>query len=132
MEMATILNECFCESFTREDSTNIPEPEPMDMGGSIYYINITVAAVRRKIKNLRSESAAGPDSLGPRVLKELERGLAPALTHIYRRSLAESIVPADWKKANVTPIFKKGAKSEPGNYRPVSLTSVACKMMDAE
>ena len=82
----------------------------MEMGGSIYYINITVAAVRRKIKNLRSESAAGPDSLGPRVLKELERGLAPALTHIYRRSLAETIVPADWKKATSLRFSRKVQK----------------------
>ena len=130
-EMATLLNKCFGDSFTREDSSNIPEPEPMEMGGFLYNINITVAAVRKKINSLRSESAAGPDGLGPRVLKELQHGLAPALTHVYRRSLAEGAVPADWRKANVTPIFKKGSKSDPGNYRPVSLTSVACKMMES-
>jgi hypothetical protein len=40
-------------------------------------------------------------------------------------------VPEDWKSANVTPIFKKGAKSEPGNYRPVSLTSICCKLLES-
>ena len=50
---------------------------------------------------------------------------------MFRRSLAEGVVPADWKKANVTPIFKKGSKGDPGNYRPVSLTSVACKIMES-
>ena len=49
---------------------------------------------------------------------------------IFTKFLEEGVVPLDWKKANVTPIFKKGAKSEPGNYRPVSLTSVACKIRD--
>ena len=43
----------------------------------------------------------------------------------------EGYVPIDWKQANVTPIFKKGSKSEVGNYRPVSLTSVVCKLMES-
>jgi len=45
--------------------------------------------------------------------------------------MEEGIVPADWRDANVTPIFKKGAKSSPSNYRPVSLTSVSCRVMES-
>ena len=44
--------------------------------------------------------------------------------------MQEGIVPQDWKDAIVVPIFKKGVKSEPSNYRPVSLTSVVCKLME--
>ena len=40
-------------------------------------------------------------------------------------------MPADWKRANVTPIFKSGAKGVPGNYRPVSLTCIVCKVMES-
>ncbi len=39
-------------------------------------------------------------------------------------------MPWDWKKANVCPIFKKGSRKTPNNYRPVSLTSTACKVME--
>ena len=130
-EMAELLNTCFGEAFTKEDKQRVPEPEAMELGGILDNISITVAAVRRKINGLRSEAAAGPDGMGPRALKELQEGLAPALAHVYRRSLVEGAVPPDWRRANVTPIFKKGSKSTPGNYRPVSLTSVACKVMES-
>ena len=45
--------------------------------------------------------------------------------------MEEGRVPEDWKMENVTPIFKKGSKGDPGKYRPVSLTSVCCKMMES-
>ena len=93
--------------------------------------NISVSDVKRKIRGLRSEAAAGPDGVGQRVLKELQDGLAPALAYVFRQSMREGVVPADWKMAHVTPIFKKGAKSDPGNYRPVSVTSVCCKLMES-
>ena len=48
-----------------------------------------------------------------------------------RKTLEEGVVPEDWRTANVSPIYKKGAKHSPGNYRPVSLTSVCCKMMES-
>ena len=84
VEMAELLNSCFGEAFTREDMQNIPEPEVMEMGGNLNNIIIRVAAVRKKIPGLRSEAAAGPDGLGPRVLKELQDGLAPALAHVFQ------------------------------------------------
>ena len=49
---------------------------------------------------------------------------------IMKASLETGVVPDDWKAANVTPIFKKGSKSEIGNYRPVSLTSQICKLLE--
>jgi len=53
------------------------------------------------------------------------------LLYIYRKSLDSGIVPGDWKKANVTPISNKRDKSLLSNYRPVSLTSQVCKVLEA-
>merc|ERR1739842_187527 len=73
----------------------------------------------------------GPDKLHPRVLRELVNVLARPLTLIFRKSMATGKIPSAWKVAEVKPIFKKGDKSDPGNYRPVSLTSIVCKVFES-
>jgi hypothetical protein len=80
---------------------------------------------------LRPSSAPGPDKIGPVLLQKLNTELAPILATIYRKSLDTGEVPEDWRSANVTPIFKKGLKADPGNYRPVSLTSICCKILES-
>jgi len=50
---------------------------------------------------------------------------------LFQRSFDEGVVPESWKAAKVIPIFKKGDRSDPGNYRPISLTSVVCKVFES-
>jgi hypothetical protein len=66
--------------------------------------------------DLRADAAAGLDDIGLRVLKEVGSSLAPALADISTSSMEEGVVPETWKEANVTPVFKKGAKSSLGNF----------------
>ncbi|KFV01776.1 Putative 115 kDa protein in type-1 retrotransposable element R1DM, partial [Tauraco erythrolophus] len=86
--------------------------------------------VREHLENLKVHRSMGPDEVHPRVLKELAAEVARPLAIIFERSWQSGEVPTDWKRANVTPIFKKGTKDSPGNYRPVSLTSVPGKIME--
>ena len=72
----------------------------------------------------------GPDEIHPRVLRELAELTAEPLSIIYQRSLLMGEVSKEWRLANMTPIYKKGCREDPGNYRPVSLTSVLGKIME--
>ena len=80
---------------------------------------------------LKEDKSPGPDDLHPMLLKKCASAMAIPLSKIYNKSLNTGTVPKEWKLANVTPLFKKGKKSDPANYRPVSLTSVVCKVMES-
>jgi len=89
--------------------------------------------VRDLLLQLDCHKSVGPDEIHeihPRVLKELAEVIAEPFSIIYQHSLLTGDVPEDWRLASVTPIYKKGCKKDPGNYRPVSLTSVLGKIME--
>ncbi|KFP90390.1 RNA-directed DNA polymerase from mobile element jockey, partial [Apaloderma vittatum] len=81
-------------------------------------------------ENLKVHKSMGSDEIHPRVLKELAAEVATPLAIVFERSWQSGEVPTDWKRANITPIFKKGTKDNLGNYRPVSLISVPGKIME--
>ena len=129
-EMATILNDYFSSVFSEEDLSQLPEKQS-ETGSVFEMVLIDRKKIKNKINKLRGDSAPGPDKINPRMLKELAHEMAEPLRRILNRSLNEGEVPEDWKTATVTPIYKKGAKSDPGNYRPVSLTSVPCCILES-
>lgn len=86
--------------------------------------------VRDLLLHLECHKSMGPDELHPRMLTELTEVIAKPFSTIYQHSWLSGEVPEDWRLADVTPIYKKGCKEDPGNYRPVSLTSVPGEVME--
>ena len=100
------------------------------VNSTLTSLNITANGIKKILLGLNPHKAPGPDHISPKVLKALANEIAPILTLIYQSSLNSGYVPQDWRNANVAPIFKKGQQYDPANYRPVSLTSIPCKIFE--
>lgn len=126
---AKLLNQQFTSVFTNDLPGELPRVKG-DPFPSMDIFTIQEEGVHKLLRNLNPHKASGPDAIPTRFLKEFASELAPALTLIFEASLSQASVPPDWNQALVTPIFKKGDRSNPANYRPISLTSVCCKVME--
>ena len=79
---------------------------------------------------MKENKSPGVDGIAPKILKETVEQICTPLAHVFNMSLQEGIVPLEWKEANIIPLFKKGSRNKSVNYRPVSLTSVICKVLE--
>jgi len=130
-EKAELLNDFFASLFTTKASPQ--ESQALQVREKAWQKDdsplVEEDCVRDHLSKLDSHKSMGPNGMHPRVLRELADVIAEPLSIISERSWRTGEVPEDWRKASVTPVFKKGKKEDPGKYRPVSLTSIPGKMM---
>ena len=128
-QKAEALNTQFKSVFTIEQDGPLPDKGPSPHP-TMPEISITTSGISKLLQNLNIHKAMGPDQINAKILRELQDILAPTLEIIFNHSLNTGIVPSDWKMANITPLFKKGDRSQPNNYRPISLTSIVSKLFE--
>ncbi len=130
-DKANELNTFFKSVFTEEDNSSLPSLPRKEYENPLNSIEVEEKEVREFLENLNANKSPGPDNLNPRVLLEASAQLAKPFTILFTKSLQEGKLPTEWKNATITPIFKnKGSKHKATNYRPVSLTSIACKILE--
>ena len=126
---AEILNNQLFSVFTSENTTNIPKltgPPNTEMP----KFEITVQGVTELLEGIDGGKASGPDELPSLILKNAANEISPFLKIIFDQSLQTGKLPDDWVEANVAPVFKKGDRHSPANYRPISLTCVCAKLLE--
>ena len=127
-----LMAERFAESFLRVFTDNVPlNPAPNQVSdASLSDIIVTPEDVDKEIKTLDVNSCPGADGIHPRFLARCSSAVSLPLSIIFNSSLSEGSLPSEWLASQIAPIFKKGARTDPLNYRPVSLTSVPCKVLE--
>ena len=129
-EAAMALNTYYHSVFTFDDGRTPPPVFASKTEEKIEDVYIATEQVEEVLQGLNPNKAAGPDGVESRILKECAKELAPNLQQIYRKSLDEACVPMQWKEANIVPIHKSGSKAVMGNFRPVALTPIICKVFE--
>jgi hypothetical protein len=131
-DIVEILNEHFKSVFTVHENQVLPQfPKRTEQICDIDLKSFDYEAVSKKLKELNGDKTPGLDSVHPIVLKQCALSLAFPLSLLFKKSFSSSQLPSSWKRANITALFKKGSRLDVSNYRPVSLTSIVCKIMES-
>ena len=128
-EKAEVLSKFFASVFTDEPPGNWEISPPLT-ASIVDNLELTMNDIREKLNRLDTSKSPGPDGIHPRVLFELREFILKPLLIIFQTSWETNKLPEDWKLANISVIFKKGKKSMADNYRPISLTSICCKLFE--
>lgn len=127
---ATLLSKYFQTQFTT-DNKSLPKNQPRTTDAGLSSIVFTPTLVSRIIKTLNVRSAGGPDGVPPLFFKKTIFSLCQPLAFLFQVMFDDGYLPPIWRQAYITAIHKKGDSTLPSNYRPVSLTCTACKIMES-
>ena len=131
--MAEGLNGYFSSVFTKENISSLPVADAKFQEAKSDYLGPQVVIpemVAKKIKAMKDNKSPGVDGIPPKLLMETVEQISIPPARIFSLSLKEGVVPFEWKEANIIPFFKKGSRNKSENYRPLSLTSVICKLLE--
>ena len=131
-DKATILNEHFAnQARLNTHDKDLPQLHSPTHVPHLMEVQVTEQEVLKMLNSLDTNKSAGPDKVPNKLLKMCALLIANPLCKLFNKSLQAGIFPLSWKKACVTPIFKqKGSRSDPTNYRPISLLPNLSKILE--
>ena len=131
-QMAELLQDQYSSVFSDPDNPNkrntLDPPCPPPEG--LSTIEFGEEDIISAIDEISADSATSDGEIPARIIKACKTSLSPALLILWETSFRDGVIPAVYKEQYITPIFKKGNKTDPGNYRPVSLTSHVIKIFE--
>ena len=108
------------------------DPSPSsDDDSSLDEIYCTVSEVEQLLCGLEVSKACGSDKISAQMLKHTAISIASSVTKLFNLSIRLGRIPDDWKESMIAPIPKSATKSsDPGNFRPISLTCILSKLLE--
>ena len=132
--MSSIFNKFFATigvKLAEKFTMNTPTTNGVNQASSNFaFKTISCESVTKKIKELKPNKAVGLDKVSSRMLKDAADIVAPSLTSLFNISINNGCFPSTWKLAKISPLFKKGSKQDPSNYRPISVLPTISKLLE--
>lgn len=131
-EKANLLNEYFSSVCTEDNGIIPPFNVNLPAGIALDTVSFDVPKLIKAIKKIKNKNklSCGPDGYPVKLLTSVAPALLTPLSMMYNSFMSVGMMPAAWRTATVTPVYKKGPSSNPENYRPISQTSVFCKLLE--
>ena len=130
-DKAEALNNFFTSIFTQENLSSIPSFTLDTTVPLLQLVTVSPHIVYKRLLDINPGKSPGPEGWPLIALRETAEQICIPLSILFTQSLETGLLPQDWKSAHVTPIFKKGNRHLPNNYRPISLTSSIVRLMES-
>ena len=128
---AATLNDYFASIIHSPMDAPVSSTSSCDSADCFSFSSVSLVAVERALSGTRANTATGPDDIPGAVVKKLAAAMSVNICQIFNLSFNSNTLPSQWKKANVTPVWKgKGCKSHPSNYRPISILPVLARTLE--
>lgn len=128
-QCSSMFNDVFSKKFSLPTTTNAPHVQPYHHD-HMFPVILSYDDVASNIKSLKPSLAPGSDQINVKFLQNTVCYSSIILTKIFQQSLNDGVLPSEWKVGKVVLIHKSGNKHSPLNYRPISLTSIPCKILE--
>ena len=129
-EKAQLLAALFAEKMRVEAPRQPPPHLDQQCEETVTEVEVTQSQVKKILQQLDTKKATGPDDVSPQILKRCASEICAPLTSVFSACLQENTWPSVWKEARVVPVHKRSSRSDPKNYRPISLLSVVGKVFE--
>lgn len=131
---AEMFAEFFASNFNSDSSQSIASSDDLRSNSTTTASNGSFSLdpyfVFNELMRINVNSSAGPDGVHPLLLRNCASILYFPLACIFNESLASGVFPALWKTSSVSPIFKKGSRSDINNYRCIARLQTIAKFFE--
>ena len=129
-DKSELFNTYFSTVFTKDNGIIPPIQRVVESNVNLSFIEFSYSKVLSALKGLPSKTSRSPDGYPSLFLKSIADIIAAPFVLLFDLSMRTGAIPVIWKLGYVIPAYKRGNASSKQNYRPISLTCIACKVME--